>query len=110
MHMEHGSNRHADITAMQAPLGGCTAQRGHAGQRMQDQLPVAEMDALGQAGGPGGGRRAGQPRIRSRNPPAMGRRHPPAGCACADPAAARQCRPVSAGTRDGRGVPARRCG
>ena len=52
--MEHGGDRHVDIFLMQAPLAGNTTQRRHAGEGVEDQLAVAEVDSLGHAGGAGG--------------------------------------------------------
>ncbi|MNV18576.1 hypothetical protein D3C71_1094070 [compost metagenome] len=51
--MEHRGDRHIDIVAVQPPLAGCTAERGHRRKRVQHQLPMAEVHAFGQARGAG---------------------------------------------------------
>ena len=61
VHVEHRRNRHIDVVAMQSPLPGCRAEGCSDAERVQHELPMAEIDALGQTGGAGGveGRGAG---------------------------------------------------
>src|SRR5438132_2869163 len=54
MHMEHGSNGHIDVTTMEALVLRGTCQRPKHGQSVQHELPMAKIDPLRIAGGPGG--------------------------------------------------------
>src|SRR6516162_2884563 len=50
----HRRHRHIDVIAVEAALFRCEAKHGKLCHCMQNELPVAEVDALRKAGSPGG--------------------------------------------------------
>src|SRR5262249_19925557 len=50
--MEHRSDRHVDVVAVEAALLGCASERRKLCQGMKHELPMAEIHALGKASGP----------------------------------------------------------
>src|SRR5262249_11890649 len=50
--MEHRSDRHGDLVAVDAALLGCASERRKLRQGMKHELPMAEIHALGKASGP----------------------------------------------------------
>ena len=54
VHVEHRGERHVHVFLVEAALGGRRAEGGQVAQGVQHQLAVAEVHALGHAGGAGG--------------------------------------------------------
>ncbi len=54
VNMKHGSDGHVDILLMKTSLAGRSAHGGQNPEGVQYQLPVTEVNPLGQAGGAGG--------------------------------------------------------